>query len=140
MFRRFVKHTYVLSIIHCHEICVYTVFLPNSSVYGARSSLNGVCRRKFRGKGIKSKTFPQVYVISLSCGVVVRCSRFKPSRNCGGRVPYLFFLRSFFYFFVFCVVVFYKYIPVNNCYLIKCNKQQEKYLASREKIVHRNYG
>ena len=60
------------------------------------------CRRKFRGKGIKSKTVPQVYVISLSCGVVVRCSRFEPSRKCGGRVPYLFFLRSFFLFCFLC--------------------------------------
>ena len=132
MYRRFVKHTYVLSIIHCHEICVYTVFLPNSSVYGARSSLNGVCRRKFRGKGIKSKTFPQVYVISLSCGVVVRCSRFEPSRKCGGRVPYLF-SSVLFLFFVFCVVVFYKYIPVNNCYLIKCNTDSRKSILLPEK-------
>ena len=28
-------------------------------------------------------------------------------------------------------------IYLNYCYLIKCNKQQEKYRVSREKIVHR---
>ena len=28
-------------------------------------------------------------------------------------------------------------IYLNNCYLIKCNKQQEKYRVSSEKIVHR---
>ena len=49
--------------------------------------------------------------------------------------PTQLFFPSFFFFFVFCVVVFYKYIP--NNILIKCNKQQEKYLVSREKIVHR---
>ena len=38
-------------------------------------------------------------------------------------VPFLFFLLSFF----FCVVVFYTYIFLSNCYLIKCNKQQEKH-------------
>ena len=27
-------------------------------------------------------------------------------------------------------------IYLNNCYLIKCNKQQEKYRVSSEKIVH----
>ena len=27
VYRRFVKHNYVLSFIHCHGICVYIVFL-----------------------------------------------------------------------------------------------------------------
>ena len=40
-------------------------------------------------------------------------------------------------FFLFVVVVFYTYICLRNCYLTKCNKQQEKYRVSREKIVHR---
>ena len=40
-------------------------------------------------------------------------------------------------FFLFFVVVFYTYICLRNCYLTKCNKQQEKYRVSREKIVHR---
>ena len=69
---RFVKHNFVLSFIHCNGICVYIVFFftVNSSVNAARSS----CRRKFHGKGIELKTFPQGYVISR-CGVVVRFSR-----------------------------------------------------------------
>ena len=57
--------------------CIYIVFFffftVNSSVNAARSSLNGVYRRKFCGKDIKLKTFPQAYLISL-CGVVVRNS------------------------------------------------------------------
>ena len=58
--------------------CVYIVFFTvNSSVNTARPSLNGICRRKFHGKGIKLKTFPQGYVISL-CGVAVRYSRVEP--------------------------------------------------------------
>ena len=75
--------------------CFFTV---NSSVNAARSSLNGVCRRKFQGKGIKLKTFLQGYVISL-CGLVVRYSR-ASSRRCWIRVllgnPNFF---SFFFFF-----------------------------------------
>ena len=46
------------------------------------------------------------------------------------------FFPSVFFFSAFCVVVFYKYI-INNCYLIKCNKQQVKYCVSKEKIVPR---
>ena len=58
VYRRFRKHNYVLSFIHCHGKCVYIFcfFTVNSL---ARSSLNGVvCQRKFYGKGIKLKTFP----------------------------------------------------------------------------------
>ena len=52
-------------------------------------------------------------------------------------VPNHFFLLSFFP--VFCVVVFFSiHIYVNNCYLIKCDKQKEKYRVFREKIVHLN--
>ena len=35
------------------------------------------------------------------------------------------------------VLLFSINIYLNYCYLIKCNKQQEKYRVSREKIVHR---
>ena len=63
--RRFVKHNYVLSFIHCHGKSVYIVFTVNSSVNAARSS----CRRKFHVKGIKLKTFTQGYVISLCARV-----------------------------------------------------------------------
>ena len=45
----------------------------------------------------------------------------------------LFF--SFFLFFPFFVLLFSINIYLNNCYLIKRNKQQEKYDVSREKIV-----
>ena len=44
-----------------------------------------------------------------------------------------FFLLSFFPIFV---LLFSINIYLNNCYLIKRNKQQEKYDVSREKIVH----
>ena len=60
----------------------------------------------------KLQTFLQGYVISL-CAVVVRC-----------RAPLLLSILSFFSpFFVllFCINIY-----LNNCYLIKCNKQQEK--------------
>ena len=86
------------------------------------------CRRKFHGKGIKLKTFPQSYLISL-CGVVVRCSRVKP------KVPGSSFTQLF--FFPFIVLLFSINIYLNNCYLMKCNRQQEKCRVSREKIVHR---
>ena len=103
---------------------VYIVFfIVNSSINAARSSLNGVCRRKFHGKGIKSKTFPEGYVISL-CDVVQSgySGREKSRRAEGGglksySVPYFSFLFSFSLslflsiFPVFCVVVFYKYLP-----------------------------
>ena len=49
-----------------------------------------------------------------------------------------FFLSAFFPVF-FCVVVFYN-VYLNNCYLIKCYKEQEKYRVSREKVVHRMRG
>ena len=44
-------------------------------------------------------------------------------------------LNSFFPFLF--VLLFSINIYLNNCYLIKCNKQQEKYRVSSEKIVHR---
>ena len=46
----------------------------------------------------------------------------------------LFFLLSF--FSPFFVLLFSINIYLNNCYLIKCNKQQQTYRVSREKIVH----
>ena len=103
VYRRFVKQNYVLSLIHCYGISVYIVCFfvtVNSSVNAARSC----CWRKFHGKGIKLKTFPHGYVISL-CGVVVRCSRVGPTRAGFESYSTLFFLLS-----SFCVVVFYKYV------------------------------
>ena len=41
-----------------------------------------------------------------------------------------------FFFFPFIVLLFSINIQLNNCYLMKCNKQQEKYRASSENIAH----
>ena len=57
LYRRFVKHNYVLSFIHYHGMRLHCVFTVNSSVNAARSSLKGVCRLKFHGKGIKLLDF-----------------------------------------------------------------------------------
>ena len=88
--------------------CVDIVFF---SVNAARSSLNGVCRRKFHGKGIKLATFPWW------------CSGKVLSRQAEGvgfqsySMPFFFsFFLSFFSVFVlFCLllrfVVVYKYTP-----------------------------
>ena len=48
-------------------------------------------------------------------------------------VPYLFLRLSF--LFCFLVLLFSINIYLKNCYLIKCNKKQEKYRVSRKKIV-----
>ena len=73
-----------------------------------------IIRRKFHGKGIKLKTFRRGYVISRR-GVVVRYSRVKPKM-----------LGSSFSI----------NICLNNCYLMRWNKQQDKYSVSREKIAY----
>ena len=42
VYRRFEKHNYVVSFIHCHGICVYIVFFTvNSSVKAAGDHLAG---------------------------------------------------------------------------------------------------
>ena len=106
--------------------CFFTVNRPVNRAWSS-------CGRKVHPKGIKSKTFPRGYVISLS-GVVVRSSRVEPKVP-GSNSTELFF--SFLLFFSrFFVLLFSINIYLNNCYLIKCNKQQEKYHVSREKIVH----
>ena len=61
------------------------------------------CRRKFHGKGIKLKTFPKDYVISLR-GVVVRSSRVEPMVL--GLSPTELFFPSFFLFYPFFVLLF----------------------------------
>ena len=49
----------------------------------------------------------------------------------------LFFLSFFLPFFPFSFVLLFSInIYLNNCYLIKCYKEQEKYRASREKVIH----
>ena len=85
VYRRFEKHNYVLSFIHCHGICVYIVLLL-------------LIARLMRLPIIQN------YVISL-CGVVVRCSRVEPMVS-GSRPTQLFF--SFFLFFPFFVLLFNK--------------------------------
>ena len=65
---------------------------------------------------------------------MVRCSRVEPKAK--GLSPTEFFIPSFF-FFPFFVLSFSRNIELNNCYLIKCNKEQEMYCVFRENIVHR---
>ena len=55
----------------------------------------------------QNQDFSSNYVISL-CGVVVRRGRVEPRVQ--GSSPTEFLIPSFFFFPVFCVVVFYKYI------------------------------
>ena len=50
---------------------------------------------------------------------------------------YLVFFPSFFLFFAFFVLLFPINMRLNNCDLIECNKQKEKYRVSRENIVYR---
>ena len=53
----------------------------------------------------------------------------------------LFFLSFFLPFFPFSFVLLFSLnVYLNNCYLIKCYKEQEKYRVSREKVVHRMRG
>ena len=97
--------------------------------------------RKFSSMDNALKSFHhESYVISLS-GVVV-----KWSRRCRVHVrpcTLLFFYLLSFFFSVFglfcllnCFVVFSINIYLNYCYLIKCNKQKEKYCVSRAKIEY----
>ena len=100
--------------------------------------------RKFHANGIRLKTFPQSYGISL-CGVVrIRCSgirysRVEPKVPGSSALLYLFFPFLLFFFFPFFVLLYFINMCLNNCYSIKCNKHQEKYdnRFTREKIVHR---
>ena len=66
---------------------------------------------------------------------MVRYSRVEP------KVPVRVLLYTLFLFFLlfspFFVLLYSINIYLNNCYLIKCSKQQEKYRFSREKIVYR---
>ena len=102
----------------------------HDKVHAAWSS----CRWKVHPKCIKSKTFLEGFAISLS-GVMVWCSRVEPKGAGFESCTSLLFLLSFFSRFF--VLLFSINIYLNNCYLIKCNKQQEKYRVSSEKIVHR---
>ena len=65
---------------------------------------------------------------------MVRCSRTQDAGFESYSILTFLLSLSFSFFFV---LLFSINIYLNNCYLIKCNKQQEKYRVSREKIVHR---
>ena len=105
-------------------------FIVNSSVNAAGSSLKGVCWRKFHGKGIKLKIFRQCYVFRF-CAVVIRYSRVEPKVPGLSPTQYLIFFPSSFFPLIF-VFLFSISIYLNNCYFIKCNKNQEKYRVFRE--------
>ena len=120
--------------------CFFTV---NKSVNAARSSLNGVCRRKFHGKAINfvKRLFTKVtwsaFVVWCSRGVVVRYNRVELKVPGSSPTKYLVFFPSFFLFFAFFVLLFPIKMRLNNCDLIECNKQKETYRVSRENIVYR---
>ena len=108
--QRFEKHNYVLSFIHCHGICVYIVFLLLIARL-LRLAIISPAEVSFKRHEIKD---------------------FSPSLRkqplwWGWR--FFFFFLSFF-FFPFFVLLFSINIYLNNCYLIKCNRQQEKYRVS----------
>ena len=104
VYRRFEKHNYVLSFIHCHGICVYIVFLL---LIVRLMRLAIILPEEVSRKSHEIKDFSQNYVISF-CGVVVRCSRGEPTVPRSS--PTKFFFSFFLFFSVFCVAVFYKYI------------------------------
>ena len=104
VYRRFEKHNYVLSFIHWHGICIYTVFLL---LMARLMRLAIILLAEVSWKRHQIKDFSQNYAMSF-CGVVVRCSRVEPMVSGSGPTKFSF---SFFLFFsVFCVAVFYKYI------------------------------
>ena len=86
VYRRFEKHNYVLSLIHCHGICVYIDFLL-------------LIARLMRLAII----LPAEDYVNSVCGVVVRCSRVEAMVPRSSPTE-LFF--SFFLFFPFFVLLF----------------------------------
>ena len=109
--QRFEKHNYVLSFIHCHGICVYIVFLLSIARL-LRLAIISPAEVSFKRHEIKDFS-PSLPVSSL----------------CDEGDGFFFFFLSFF-FFPFFVLLFSINIYLNNCYLIKCNRQQEKYRVS----------
>ena len=77
VYRRFQKHNYVLSFIHCHAICVYIVFLL------------------LIARLMRLVIILPAEVSFFFCGVVVRCSRAEPKVQ--GSSP----TELFFFFFLF---------------------------------------
>ena len=99
VYRRFEKHNYVLSFIHCHGICVYIDFLL---LIARLMRLAIILPAEVSRKRNKIKDFSQCDVISLG-GVVVRCRRVEPMVP-GSSPTELFF--SFFLLFLFIVLLF----------------------------------
>ena len=52
VYRRFVKHNYVLSFIHCHGICVYIVFF---FFFTVNSMVNAARLMRFAGGSVTQK-------------------------------------------------------------------------------------
>ena len=82
--------------------------------------------RKFHGKGIKLKNFP---LQPLWCSGTVQACRTRSAGFESYSITCLFF--SFFELLVSIKTY------LNDRYLIKCNKQQDKYRVPGGKIVHR---
>ena len=86
---------------HCpwNSFTLFFFLAVNSSVYAARSSSNGACRRIFHGKCIKSKTFAWLGKVATNrwCRVWVLLRTFLSS----------IFLSLFFFPFLFCFVFAY---------------------------------
>ena len=76
-------------------------------------------------------------MVSCSRGVVVRYNRVELKVPGSSPAKYLVFFPSFFLFFAFFVLLFPINMRLNNCDLIECSKQKEKYRVSRENIVYR---
>ena len=98
VYRRFGKHNYVLSFIHCHGMLVYIVFLL---LIARLMWLAIILPAEVSWKRHEIKDFSQDYVISL-CGVVVRCSRVEPMVQGSSPTELFFFLLSFFSRFLCC--------------------------------------
>ena len=96
VYRRFERHNYVLSFIHCHGICVYIVF---SLLIARLMRLAIILPAEVSCKRNKMVDFITDDAISL-CGVVVRCSRVEP--EVPGSSPTELFIPTFFFlpFFV----------------------------------------
>ena len=65
VYRRFKKHNYVLSFIHCHGLCVYIDFFTvNSSINAAGDHLAG---GSFMEKELNKRLFARIRKLCLWC-------------------------------------------------------------------------
>ena len=95
VYRRFEKHNYALSFIHCHGICVYIGF---SLLIARVMRLAIILPAEVSWKRNKVEDFSNDVVISL-CGEVVRCSRVES--KVPGSSPTELLIAFFFFFFCF---------------------------------------